>query len=109
MPCGISGSLWDLSGNKIQFTFGRLVQAIPGGTDVNQDKTETPVLHDGYGNPIRGVKFQEAFERDANGDIRPTIGPFYDTFWEEDENGDKQPKDIKFGVDTNGNLELLNN
>jgi len=107
MPCGISGSLWDLSGNKIQFTFGRLVQAIPEGTDVNQSKTETPILYDGYGNPINGVKFQEAFERDSNGDIQPTTGPFFDEFWEEDENGDKQPRDKKFKLDSNDNLELI--
>jgi len=107
MPCGTSGSRYDLSGNKVQDTFGRIVQAIPGGTNVAQSKTETPTLYDGYGNPIRGVKFQEAFERDGNGDSQPTTGPFFDMFWEEDENGDKQPRDIKFWLDADFNLIMI--
>lgn len=107
MPCGTSGSLYDLSGNRIEETYGRLVQAIPEGTEVNQNKTETPVLYDGYGNPIKGIKMQEAFSRNDDGSISPTEGPFHDTFWEEDEYGDKQPRDIKFNVNDNGNLEII--
>lgn len=107
MACGTSGSKYDLSGNKITDTYGRLVQAIPEGTEVNQDRLLTPVLYDGYGNPINGVKFQEAFERDEDGNLVPTEGPFFDWFWEQDENGNKQPRDIKFWLDDQFNITAL--
>ena len=104
MACGESGSLYDLSGNKAKDTYNRLVQVIPGAETPNDTRTITPVLYDGYGNQITGLKFQEAFERDVNGNLQPTEGPFYDMFWEEDANGDKMPRDIKFWLDENYNL-----
>lgn len=107
MPCGVSQSLHDLSGKKIQESFGRLLQAVPYQSGANQPRDRTPELYDLFGNIIKGLKFQEAFDRDENGDLQPTEGPFYDTFWEEDEFGNKQPRDIKFKVNDNGNLETL--
>lgn len=107
MPCGESGSLHDLSGKKIQDSFGRLVQAIPYQDGPNETRNETPTLYDARGNVIKAITLQEAFERDDDGNIQPTDGPFYDTFWEEDEFGNKQPRDIKFQVNDNGNLEIL--
>ena len=109
MSCGTSGSLYDLAGNKIEKTYGRIAQIIPGGTDYNEQRTLTPTLHDGYGNPILGLRFQEAFERDANNDLQPTEGPFFDMFWEEDENGNKMPRDMKFWLDEDYNMILLPN
>jgi hypothetical protein len=109
MSCGVSGSLYDLAGNKIENTYGRIAQIIPGGTDVNETRTSTPVLYDGKGNPIRGLKFQEAFERDSNNDLQPTEGPFFDMFWEEDEFGNKMPRDMKFWLDADYNMILLPN
>lgn len=97
---GTSGSLYDLSGpNQIKNTYPRLVQVAPSPTG-----SFTPYLYDGKGNRINGVRFQEAFERDGNGDLQPTEGPFLDNFWEEDSNGDKTPRDIKFWLDSNFNL-----
>lgn len=107
MACGESGSLHDLSGKKIQESFGRVIQAVPYKSGPNQPRDKTPVLYDLYGNVIRGLKFQEAFKRQTDGSLTPTEGPFFDTFWEEDEYGNKQPKDIKFNVTDNGNLELI--
>lgn len=107
MPCGTSGSKYDLSGNKIQDTYGRLVQIIPSASSANQNKTLTPNLYDGYGNPITGVKLQEAFERDSDGNVQPTLGPFFDWFWEEDEDGNKQPRDFKFWLDNELNVQVL--
>jgi hypothetical protein len=110
MSTSPSGSLYDLTGNKIENTYGRLAQVIPGATESNADtRTSTPELYDGYGNKVTGIKFQEAFERDSNGDLQPTLGPFVDMFWEEDQDGNKQPRDIKFWLDENYNLITLPN
>ena len=51
MPGGTSGSLYDLTGNKIETTYGRLVQAIPPSTGSNIPRTDT-TFYDGYGNII---------------------------------------------------------
>ena len=51
MPGGTSGSLYDLTGNKIETTYGRLVQAIPPSTGSNIPRTDT-TFYDGYGNVI---------------------------------------------------------
>lgn len=99
MALGVSSSLWDLAGNLIQHTYGRIVQIRPNPTG-----SVTPYLYDGDGIQITGIQMQEAFERDASGDLMPTTGAFYDTFWTEDENGDKTPRDIKFWLDSDFNL-----
>lgn len=51
----------------------------------------------------------KTFERNSDGSLTPTTGAFYDTFWEEDENGDKQPRDIKWWLDENYNLITISN
>lgn len=108
MACGDSQSEHDLSGLKIQESFGRLVQAVPYQDGPNQpDRDVTPTLYDAYGNVIKAIKMQEAFTRNDDGSLSPTEGPFYDTYWEEDEFGNKQPRDIKFQVNDNGNLEMI--
>tara|TARA_R110002126_G_scaffold230012_1_gene374245 strand:+ start:1006 stop:1338 length:333 start_codon:yes stop_codon:yes gene_type:complete len=109
MASGISGSLYDLSGNQIEDTYGRVAQIIPGGGGVNETRTLTPTLYDGYGNQIQGLKMQEAFERDSNNDLQPTTGPFLDMFWEEDSEGNKMPRDMKFWLDAEYNMILLPN
>ena len=109
MASGVSGSLYDLAGNQIENTYGRIAQIIPGAGGVNEPRTETPTLYDGKGNPILGLKMQEAFERDSNNDLQPTTGPFLDMFWEEDEFGNKMPRDMKFWLDANYNMILLPN
>ena len=86
---------YDLTNERIKDTYQRVTQVSGSGT---------PTLLDGLGNEIKGLKLQEAFERDANGDLQPTTGSFYDMFWEENEDGDKQPRDIKFWLDENYNL-----
>jgi len=109
MASGVSGSLYDLAGNLIENTYGRVAQVIPGANDVNETRTQTPTLYDGKGNVIQGLKFQEAFERDANGDVQPTTGPFFDMFWEEDDDGNKMPRDMKFWLDEDYNMIVLPN
>lgn len=109
MGTGPSGSLYDLTNNLIEDTYQRVVQVIPESDSPNQTRTRTPDLYDGYGNIITGIKMQEAFERDSNGDIQPTLGPFFDMFWEEDSDGNKMPRDIKFWLDADYNLITLPN
>mgnify|MGYP003640067650 CR=1 FL=1 len=89
----------DLTNKKIQDTFQTVVQVGTSPTG-----SITPYLYDLEGHKITGIKMQEAFERDGNGDIQPTTGSFHDMFWEEDGTGNKQPKDIKFWLDENYNL-----
>lgn len=102
MGSSVSSSRYDLTGNLIEKTYPRLVQ-VASGSGV----ATTPYLYDGRGNKVNGVKFQEAFERDSNNDLQPTTGSFVDMFWEEDLNGDKMPKDIKFWLDSDYNLVQL--
>lgn len=105
----ISGS-YDLTNHTIKNTYGRIAQIIPGATGSNDlTRSTTPELYDGYGNKVTGIKFQEAFDRDENGDIQPTSGPFVDMFWEEDSNGNKQMKDLKFWLDSDFNLITIPN
>lgn len=92
----------DLSNKKIKNTYQKVVQVHPSPSG-----SATPELYDLLGNRISGLKMQEAFERDENGDLQPTEGPFYDMFWEEDDNGNKMPRDIKFWLDSNFNLITL--
>lgn len=92
----------NLGSKKIQNTYQKVVQVDPSPTG-----SQTPYLHDLTGNRITGIKMQEAFERDSNGNIQPTVGPFYDMFWEEDDEGNKQPRDIKFWLDNNYNLTVI--
>ena len=89
----------NLSKKKVKDTFNRVVQVDPNPTG-----STTPYLYDLKGNQITGIKMQEAFERDSNGDLQPTTGPFFDMFWEEDSEGNKQPKDVKFWLDSDYNL-----
>ena len=96
-------NLYDLTAELIKSTYQRVVQVIWSGNPGES----TPTLYDGLGNPITGLQFQEAWERDENGDIQPTSGPFLDMFWEEDENGDKMPRDIKWWLDSDYNLISL--
>ena len=69
-----------LRGKFIQDTYGRVTQVLPSTSGENEERTTTPELYDGYGNKITGIKMQEAFERDSNGDLQPTLGPFFDMF-----------------------------
>ena len=92
----------NLGSSKIKNTFQKVVQVDPSPTG-----SLTPYLHDLTGNRITGIKMQEAFERDSNGDLQPTTGPFYDMFWEEDNEGNKIPRDIKFWLDENYNLTVI--
>ena len=92
----------DLSNKKIKNTYQKVVQAHPSPSG-----SQTPELYDLLGNPITGIKMQEAFERDSEGNLQPTTGAFYDTFWEEDSEGNKMPRDIKWWLDENYNLIML--
>jgi hypothetical protein len=91
-------SLYDFTGKLISATYQRVVQVITSGS------YSTPSLYDGLGNEIKGLRFQEAFERDENGDVQPTEGAFFDILWEEDSDGNKMPRDIKWWLDSNYNL-----
>ena len=89
----------NLTNKRIQDTFQKVVQV-----ELSPTGSRTPYLYDLEGHKITGIKMQEAFERDVNGDIQPTTGSFFDMFWEEDSNGDKMPRDIKWWLDENYNL-----
>lgn len=91
----MANSDYNLQGKKVNNTYRELTR-ISG--------SNTPDLYDGFGNKITGIKMQEAFERNEDGSLTPTTGAFHDTFWEEDANGDKQPRDIKWWLDENYNL-----
>lgn len=107
MACGDSESTYDLRGTKIQTTFQRLVQVVPEPTSANETRTDKNRLYDGRGNEITGVEFQEAFERDEDGNLQPTTGSFTDPFWTLDDDGNRTPKDIKFWLDNEYNLISL--
>lgn len=94
-----SSSLYDLTNNYIKDTYQRVVQIAPNPTG-----SATPELYDGMGLKITGIKMQEAFERDSDGDIRPTTGAFFDMFWTEDNEGNKVPRDMKWWLDSDYNL-----
>lgn len=89
----------DLSNERIKDTYQRVVQVSPAPSG-----SSTPRLYDLTGEEIKGIRFQEAFERDENGDLQPTQGAFFDMFWEEDDEGNKIPRDIKFWLDANFNV-----
>lgn len=95
-------NLYDLTTELIKSTYQRVVQL--AGVD-----GRTKTLYDGLGNEITGVTFQEAFERDSNGDLQPTEGAFFDMFWEEDSDGNKMPRDIKWWLDSDYNLIAVPN
>ena len=90
------------SNKKIQNTFQKVVQVGTSATG-----SETPYLYDLEGHKITGIKMQEAWERNEAGELQPTTGSFHDVLWEEDENGNKQPRDIKWWLDENYNLVFL--
>ena len=94
----------NLSNKKIKNTYQKVVQVHPSPSG-----SITPELYDLLGNRITGIKMQEAFERDVDGNLQPTIGAFHDTFWEEDSSGNKMPRDIKWWLDSDFNLIMVPN
>lgn len=86
---------YNLEGKRVSETYRELTRV---------SGSNTPDLYDGYGNKVTGIKMQEAFTRNPDGSLSPTTGPFFDLFWEEDLQGNKQPRDIKWWLDSNFNL-----
>ena len=60
-----SGSLYDLTGNNIQDTYGRLVQAVPIASGANDPRTTT-TFYDGYGNIIESFNSTASFAVSAS-------------------------------------------
>ena len=78
MSCGVSSSLYDLTGNKIQETYQRIAQVIPNPTG-----SITPELYDGVGNKISG-SFTGSFAGEGSGITGIT------TEWDGTHNGNAQ-------------------
>ena len=72
MSSGTSGSLYDLSGNKIENTYGRLVQAIPPSSGANDPRTST-IFYDGYGNIITSLNVTSSFAISASYAISASV------------------------------------